>query len=103
VAVSSVPAFVAEVLPLLHAAYPSLRPIVYGHLGDGKLHFIVSGPVCMSAAEWQAETEHGLGQLKNPEMALYRTPLEIDLMGMRRVKNALDPKQLMNPAKLLPN
>jgi len=121
VAVSSVPAFVEEVLPLLHAAYPSVRPVVYGHLGDGNLHFNVSGPAGMSAAEWQAETdrvnvivldvvarmqgsfsaEHGLGQLKNHEMALYKTPLEIDVM--RRVKNALDPQRLMNPGKLLPN
>ncbi len=76
------------------AAYAGVRPIVYGHLGDGNLHFNVSGPANMSA-------EHGLGQLKKHEMTLYKTPLEIDVM--RRVKNALDPKQLMNPGKLLPN
>ena len=121
VSVASVPAFIEEVLPLLHAAYAGVRPVVYGHLGDGNLHFNVSGPAGMSAAEWQAETdrvnvivldvvarmrgsfsaEHGLGQLKNHEMALYKTPLEIDVM--RRVKNALDPMKLMNPGKLLPN
>jgi FAD/FMN-containing dehydrogenase len=121
VPVSSVPAFVEEVLPLLHAAYAGVRPIVYGHLGDGNLHFNVSGPAGMNAKEWQAETdrvnaivldvvarmrgsfsaEHGLGQLKNHEMALYKTPLEIDVM--RRVKHALDPKGLMNPGKLLPD
>lgn len=121
VPVSSVPAFIDEVLPLLHAAYAGVRPIVYGHLGDGNLHFNASGPASMSAKEWQAETdrvnvivfdvvarmqgsfsaEHGLGQLKNHEMALYKTPLEIDVM--RRVKNALDPKKLMNPGKFLPN
>ena len=87
----------------------------------GNLHFNVSGPANMNAKEWQAETdrvnvivldvvarmqgsfsaEHGLGQLKNHEMALYKTPLEIDVM--RRVKNALDPQQLMNPGKFLPN
>jgi FAD/FMN-containing dehydrogenase len=121
VPVSSVPAFVEEVLPLLHAAYAGVRPIVYGHLGDGNLHFNVSGPAGMNAKEWQAETdrvnaivldvvarmrgsfsaEHGLGQLKNHEMALYKTPLEIDVM--RRVKHALDPQRLMNPGKLLPD
>jgi FAD/FMN-containing dehydrogenase len=116
-----VPAFIEEVLPLLYAAYPGVRPVVYGHLGDGNLHFNVSGPAGISAAEWQTETdrvnvivldvvarmqgsfsaEHGLGQLKNHEMALYKTPLEIDVM--RRVKHALDPMKLMNPGKLLPN
>jgi FAD/FMN-containing dehydrogenase len=121
VPVSSVPAFIEEVLPLLHAAYAGVRPVVYGHLGDGNLHFNVSSPAGMSTPHWQAETdrvnvivldvvarmqgsfsaEHGLGQLKNHEMAMYKTPLEIDVM--RRVKNALDPKLLMNPGKLLPN
>ena len=121
VPVSSVPTFIDEVQPLLQAAYPGVRPMIYGHLGDGNLHFNVSRPAGMSTPDWQAETdrvnvivldvvarmqgsfsaEHGLGQLKNHEMALYKTPLEIDLM--RRLKNALDPKGLMNPGKLLPN
>ena len=120
VAVSSVPAFIDEVQPLLHAAYPGVRPIVYGHLGDGNLHFNVSRPAGMSTPDWQGETdrvnaivldvvarmrgsfsaEHGLGQLKNHEMALYKTPLEIEVM--RRLKQALDPAGLMNPGKLLP-
>ena len=120
VPVSSVPAFIDEVLPLLHAAYAGVRPIVYGHLGDGNLHFNVSRPAGWSTPEWQLETdhlnkivldvvaryqgsfsaEHGLGQLKNHEMALYKTPLEIDVM--RRIKQALDPQGLMNPHKLLP-
>ena len=120
VAVSSVPAFIDEVQPLLHAAYPGVRPIVYGHLGDGNLHFNVSRPAGMSTPDWQGETdrvnaivldvvarmqgsfsaEHGLGQLKNHEMALYKTPLEVEVM--RRLKQALDPAGLMNPGKLLP-
>jgi len=80
----------------------------------------VSRPAGMSTPDWQAETdrvnaivldvvarmrgsfsaEHGLGQLKNHEMALYKTPLEIEVM--RRLKQALDPAGLMNPGKLLP-
>jgi FAD/FMN-containing dehydrogenase len=120
VPVSSVAAFIEEVQPLLHAAYTGVRPIVYGHLGDGNLHFNVSRPAGWSTPDWQGESdrvnaivldvvarmqgsfsaEHGLGQLKNHEMALYKTPLEIDVM--RRVKQALDPQGLMNPGKLLP-
>jgi FAD/FMN-containing dehydrogenase len=83
VPVSSVPTFIDEVLPLLHAAYSGVRPIVYGHLGDGNLHFNVSRPAGWTVDGWQDETErvnkivldvvaryngsfsaeHGLGQL----------------------------------------
>ena len=120
VPVSGVAAFIEEVQPLLHAAYAGVRPIVYGHLGDGNLHFNVSRPEGWTTPAWQAESdrvnaivldvvaryagsfsaEHGLGQLKAHEMALYKNPLEIDVM--RRVKAALDPQGLMNPGKLLP-
>ncbi|MEO8122147.1 MAG: FAD-linked oxidase C-terminal domain-containing protein, partial [Rhodoferax sp.] len=92
----------------------------YGHLGDGNLHFNVSRPAGWSTPDWQLESdrvnaivldvvarmqgsfsaEHGLGQLKNHEMALYKTSLEVAVM--RRVKQALDPQGLMNPGKLLP-
>ncbi|MDO8248487.1 MAG: FAD-binding oxidoreductase [Rhodoferax sp.] len=120
VPVSSVATFIDEVLPLLHTAYEGVRPIVYGHLGDGNLHFNVSRPAGWTTPDWQLQTdrvnkvvldvvarlqgsfsaEHGLGQLKNHEMLLYKAPLEVDVM--RRVKQALDPQNLMNPGKLLP-
>ncbi|MDB5929430.1 MAG: FAD-binding oxidoreductase [Polaromonas sp.] len=121
VPVSSVSAFIDEVLPLLEAAYEGVRPIVYGHLGDGNLHFNVSRPAGWTTPAWQLETdsvnkvvldvvaryhgsfsaEHGLGQLKSHEMLLYKAPLEVAVM--RRVKQALDPHGLMNPRKLLPD
>jgi FAD/FMN-containing dehydrogenase len=121
VPVSSVSAFIDEVLPLLHAAHAGVRPIVYGHLGDGNLHFNVSRPAGWTTPDWQLESdrvnkvvldvvaryqgsfsaEHGLGQLKNHEMALYKSPLEVAVM--RSLKQALDPQGLMNPRKLLPD
>jgi FAD/FMN-containing dehydrogenase len=120
VPVSSVPAFIDEVLPQLEAAYPGVRPFVFGHLGDGNLHFNVARPLGWTT-DWLLESdpvnaivldavaryggsfsaEHGLGQLKRHEMPLYKTPLEIDIM--RRIKAALDPQGLMNPGKVLPD
>jgi FAD/FMN-containing dehydrogenase len=120
VPVSSVPAFIDEVLPQLEAAYPGVRPFVFGHLGDGNLHFNVARPLAWTT-DWLLESdpvnaivldavaryggsfsaEHGLGQLKRHEMPLYKTPLEIDIM--RRIKTALDPRGLMNPGKVLPD
>lgn len=119
VPVSSVPAFIDEVLPALEQAYPGVRPIVFGHLGDGNLHFNVARPATWSG-DWLTESdavnaivldwvahyngsfsaEHGLGQLKRHELLLYKTPLEIDVM--RRIKAVLDPQGLMNPGKVLP-
>ena len=43
--------------------------------------------------------EHGIGQLKRHELALYKTPAELDVM--RRIKQALDPQGVMNPGKVL--
>jgi FAD/FMN-containing dehydrogenase len=43
--------------------------------------------------------EHGLGQLKRDAIRDYKDPLEMELM--RTVKQALDPKGLMNPGKVL--
>lgn len=117
--ISRIPEFVERVLPLLQHAFPDSRPIVYGHLGDGNLHFNVSAPPGVSAPAWQEQTdavnksihdvvasmrgsisaEHGIGQLKRHELALYKSPTELDVM--RRVKQALDPQGLMNPGKVI--
>jgi FAD/FMN-containing dehydrogenase len=43
--------------------------------------------------------EHGLGQLKREEVLRYKSDTEMELM--RAVKQALDPRGLMNPGKLL--
>lgn len=114
------PDFIAEVLPKLEQAYPGVRPIIFGHMGDGNLHFNVARPagwvgdwldhsdpvnaiVLDTVARYNGSfsAEHGLGQLKRHELPLYKTPLEIEVM--RRVKAALDPHNLMNPGKVLPS
>jgi len=117
--ISRIPAFVEQMLPQLQQAFPGARPIVYGHLGDGNLHFNLSAPEGVEAGAWQEQTEavnqvlhdvvvamrgsisaeHGIGQLKRDEMAMYKTPAELALM--RRIKQALDPQGLMNPGKVL--
>ena len=43
--------------------------------------------------------EHGLGQLKRAEILRFKSPVEMDLM--HRLKQALDPRGLMNPGKVL--
>jgi len=43
--------------------------------------------------------EHGIGQLKREELLRYKSPVEMALM--RSLKQALDPRGLMNPGKIL--
>jgi FAD/FMN-containing dehydrogenase len=103
----------------LTAAFPGVRIVCFGHLGDGNLHYNPSKPDAQSNAEFIARTgevnrivhdlvhalggsisaEHGLGQLKREEILRYKSPVEMALM--RAVKQALDPLGTMNPGKLV--
>lgn len=118
--VSRLAAFELEAGRLLQGLVPGCRPVVFGHLGDGNLHYNVSQPPGVPAGEFLARweevsqqvhalaagmggsfsAEHGIGRLKTGELARLRDPVEISLM--RAVKQALDPAGLMNPGKLLP-
>jgi D-lactate dehydrogenase (cytochrome) len=120
VPVSSVAAFVVEATRAVTARLPGIRPVPFGHVGDGNIHFNLSQPVGMDRAEFLARwgefndivhaivarhggsisAEHGIGRLKRDELARYKSPLELELMA--RVKQALDPAGIMNPGKVLP-
>jgi len=118
--VSAIPAFLREVMPSLHAAVPGLRPVVYGHLGDGNLHFNLQAPEGMPADAFLQQhestlnrlvhdaamagggtfsAEHGIGALKAGELALRKSPVALAMM--HAIKQALDPQGLLNPGKLL--
>jgi D-lactate dehydrogenase (cytochrome) len=99
---------------------PAHRLSVYGHIGDGNLHFNVLPPAGKSIAAFRAEAgaplsdcvhevaaslggsfsaEHGVGILKMQELARYKAPVALALM--RTLKAAVDPHGIMNPGKLL--
>jgi FAD/FMN-containing dehydrogenase len=119
VAVSRIPGFIATASAALEAAYPGVRIICFGHLGDGNLHFNAfvpgrerSDPVARTMTDvnrlvhdivqqfgGSISAEHGIGQSKRGELAHYKSATELDLMHI--VKNALDPNNLMNPGKVL--
>ncbi|CAN7618167.1 FAD-binding oxidoreductase [Acidovorax sp. LjRoot118] len=122
--ISRVPEFIAGTDALVGAAFPQVRQVTFGHLGDGNLHYNASpaagpldaaakaaflaleGPLnrlvhdAVHALGGSISGEHGLGVLRRDESARYKAPLELRLM--QRIKAALDPAGLMNPAKLLP-
>ncbi len=120
VPVSRVPALLREARAACEALLPGVRVVAFGHLGDGNIHFNLEQPEAMAAADFLARdheimdtvnavvrrlggsfsAEHGVGRLKPYMMPDWRGGAELDLM--RRIKQAIDPQDIMNPGKLLP-
>jgi FAD/FMN-containing dehydrogenase len=111
--VSRTPELIERAGSALKAAFPEARPYVFGHVGDGNLHYNV-GPEALLARRAEVNrivyhavaelggsisAEHGLGQLKRDDIRHHKAPLELELM--RALKKAVDPNGLMNPGKLL--
>jgi FAD/FMN-containing dehydrogenase len=119
--VSSIPEFLDAAQRALAAAFPGVRFVVFGHLGDGNLHYNLSAPAgtadeafvspanveraqrivhdLVAARGGSISAEHGIGQLKRDELARTKAPLELAVM--RRIKAALDPAGILNPGKIL--
>lgn len=111
--------FVETTNAALQARFPGVEHVIFGHLGDGNLHYNVAPGSAFTeeallalqtevhgvvhdrvhAFQGSISAEHGVGQLKRDYLPHYKDPVELALM--RRIKNALDPDGLMNPGKLL--
>jgi FAD/FMN-containing dehydrogenase len=113
VAVSKTPELIELAGAALRKAFPDSRPYIFGHVGDGNLHYNI-GPesllrerAAVNRIVYDAvdrlggsiSAEHGLGQLKREEIRAHKSALEMELM--RRLKDALDPAGLMNPGKVI--
>ncbi|MDR0775087.1 MAG: FAD-binding oxidoreductase [Azonexus sp.] len=119
VPLSRIADFLAQADAALAAAFPGIRVVAFGHVGDGNLHYNLSQPESGDNTAFIAQqptvhrlvhdivhvldgsisAEHGLGQLKREEILRYKSAPEMALM--RALKQALDPRGLMNPGKLL--
>jgi FAD/FMN-containing dehydrogenase len=113
VAVSRTPEFIERAGRALQKAFPGAQPYVFGHVGDGNLHYnigpesllaqreAVSGVVygTVDALGGSISAEHGLGQLKREAIRAHKGAIELELM--RALKNTLDPAGLMNPGKVI--
>jgi FAD/FMN-containing dehydrogenase len=120
VPVSHIPAFLAEAAEAVAALIPGVRPMPFGHAGDGNIHFNVSQPVGMDKKafldRWQdvnevvneavlkhggsVSAEHGIGRLKRETMRKIKSPVELEMM--RGLKRMFDPLNILNPGKVLP-
>jgi len=122
VAISDIPHFIAEGTKLCQRLAPEGVMVVYGHLGDGSLHFNVNSPAQATPEQRSAffakapelnramhdftqayggsiSAEHGIGQLKREALAHYKDP--VALQTMLAIKRALDPRGIMNPNKVV--
>lgn len=117
--IEQIPTFMESAEARLREACPGVRPYIFGHFGDGNLHYNLSRPTGAPPA-WAAESgaavtdlvldevhryggsisaEHGIGQLKRTHFLHTKDPLELRLMA--GIKRLLDPAGIMNPGKLL--
>ena len=117
---SRIPAFVEHADALLQREIAGVRLVNFGHLGDGNLHYNVQAPEGADGKAFLREqeprvnalvydavaqfggsfsAEHGVGQLKTPQLEQYESPVALSLM--RSIKQALDPQNIMNPGCML--
>ncbi|HSQ68921.1 MAG TPA: FAD-binding oxidoreductase, partial [Steroidobacteraceae bacterium] len=105
--------YVEQVREALLDRWPDGKLWVFGHMGDGNLHVLVSaggedqstrhavegmvyGP--LQAIGGSVSAEHGIGLEKKAHLHLSRNAQELELMQL--LKRSLDPKGILNPGKL---
>jgi D-lactate dehydrogenase (cytochrome) len=119
VPVANVPAFIAEASAAVVKLIPGARPMPFGHLGDGNIHYNVTQPEGADKAaflkRWDEvndvvfaivrkysgsiSAEHGVGIVKRDYLPKVKDPVALDVM--RTLKRTLDPKGILNPGKVL--
>ena len=119
VPVAAVPAFIEEANAAVTQLIPGARPLPFGHLGDGYIHYNVSQPAGADTAafleRWDEvnavvfavvakhggsiSAEHGIGVMKRDLLPKVKDPVALSLM--RTLKRTLDPKGILNPGKVL--
>ncbi|WNK01573.1 FAD-binding oxidoreductase [Thalassospiraceae bacterium LMO-JJ14] len=117
--ISRVTEFMTKGNAIVERIIPGTRPMTFGHIGDGNLHYNLTQPEGMDPQafldKWHDITdplndlveemngsfsaEHGIGRMKREELVRYSSPVEIDLM--RKIKSIIDPSGIMNPGKVL--
>jgi FAD/FMN-containing dehydrogenase len=119
VPVAAVPDFLAEADAAVKKLIPGARPVPFGHVGDGNMHFNISQPIGTDSerflARWgevnaavdkivlkyqgSISAEHGIGKLKRESLAKVKDPVALEVM--RGLKRMLDPNDILNPGKVL--
>jgi D-lactate dehydrogenase (cytochrome) len=121
VPITRIPELLERASDKVAARLPGVRPCPFGHMGDGNIHFNFSQPEradpdtfldrwdefnrivfdIVGELGGSISAEHGVGQLKRNVLPRYKSPEAI--AAMRRIKRALDPTNIMNPGKVIPD
>jgi len=119
VPVATIPEFITRAAEAAIKVVPGARPVCFGHMGDGNLHYNISQPEGADTSAYlthyrqmndavhaivrdlngSISAEHGIGRMKRDELIATAPPVATDLM--RRIKHAFDPAGIMNPNKVI--
>jgi FAD/FMN-containing dehydrogenase len=119
VPVAAVPEFLHEAGEAVEALIPGSRPVPFGHLGDGNIHYNISQPVGADTqaflGQWyemndavhrvvakfggSISAEHGIGVMKRKLLPQVKDPVALEVM--RTLKRTLDPNNILNPGKVV--
>jgi len=119
VPIAKVPEFIERADAAVTNLITGCRPVPFGHLGDGNIHYNVTQPEGADRdafiAQWgdvnhlvhdivvelngSISAEHGIGRLKRESLVHYSDSVKLSLL--KRLKTALDPQGIMNPGAIL--
>ncbi|MBC7385244.1 MAG: FAD-binding oxidoreductase [Cryobacterium sp.] len=119
VGVSDLASFFQGVESRYRTAYPEFEVFIFGHIGDGNLHFFIRKPEKLSSDDFHkrcaesdqmlfefcqsfrgsVSAEHGIGLLKKDALHFSKSTAEIEYA--RALKNVFDPENFLNPGKVV--
>ena len=117
--IAAIPAFIKEANEAVTKLIPGARPLPFGHVGDGNIHYNIAQPIGADTAEFMRReedvhdavfevvakhggsisAEHGVGIVKRDRLPQVKDKVALELM--RTLKRTLDPKGILNPGKVL--
>ena len=119
VPVAKVPEFLKRADEAVEKLIPGTRPVPFGHMGDGNIHYNVSQPVgadrngflmrwydvndvvhqVVADLNGSISAEHGIGVIKRDLLPSIKDPVAFELM--QSMKKMLDPNGILNPGKVV--
>ena len=110
--IGSMDAFAKELMQQLDSRYAHVTTLLFGHIGDSNLHVVIGDyrdgeftalkdlvHVLTGQYAGSVSAEHGIGKLKTDYLSLSRSEEEIALMHL--LKRAIDPKNILNPGRVI--